>query len=298
VPEVSKVPDWFPKIRVRAGVLEPVRELLDAHRLNTVCEGALCPNRPECYAQKHVTVLILGGVCTRNCRFCAVGHGAPEPVDAEEPARVAAVARQMGMRHVVVTSVTRDDLPDGGAGHYAAVARALEELPDRPTAEALIPDFSGDTAAIGEVARSPYRVLAHNMETVPRLYSAVRPQADYQRSLRVLATLRRAAPDQLVKSGLMLGLGETESEVREVLRDLLGAGVTVLALGQYLQPTPDELTVKRFTPQAEFDRWAEEAKAMGFHSVAAGPYVRSSYRAAEALLSNDSPIRPQEEISP
>jgi lipoic acid synthetase len=185
--------------------------------------------------------------------------------------RVAGMANRLGMRHVVVTSVTRDDLPDGGAAHYAEVACALH------------PDFRGDVEAVSLVARSPYSVLAHNVETVPRLYPAARPEADYERSLRVLETLARSAPGKLVKSGLMLGLGETPSEVRLVLRDLRRVGVDVMAIGQYLQPTADELPVNRFTPQAEFDDWAEEARGMGFGFVTAGPYVRSSYRAGDAV---------------
>jgi len=282
------VPEWFPRVRVRTASLEPVRELVASLDLHTVCEGALCPNRPECYSRKHVTVLILGDSCTRSCGFCAVSHGRPTPVDPDEPSRVAEMARRLGMRHVVVTSVTRDDLPDGGAGHYAAVAESLAALPDAPTSEALIPDLGGDPGAIARVARSPYRILAHNLETVPRLYPRARPQADYGRSLAVLGTLKRTAPAKIIKSAIMLGLGETEEEVRSVLDDLLTAGATALAVGQYLRPTARELPVERFLPPEEFDRWAREARALGFAFVASGPYVRSSYRAAEALDAFDA----------
>lgn len=266
-------------MRVRPGVLDRTRDLLESLGLPTVCEGALCPNRPECYRRGHVTVLILGRNCTRRCRFCAVGSGAPEPVDPEEPARVARLAARLGMRHVVVTSVTRDDLPDGGAGQYAAVARALAGLPDAPTAEALVPDFRGDPEAIRTVARAPFGVLAHNLETVPRLYPRVRPGADYDRSLHVLAALVGQAHGRPVKSGLMLGLGETAEEVRGVLRDLRSAGVTSVCLGQYLRPGPDRLPVERYVPEEEFRAWAAEARALGFTEVASGPRVRSSYMA-------------------
>lgn len=286
---MPSVPSWFPRVRVRAGSLGPVRELVSELGLHTVCEGALCPNRPDCYTQRHVTVLILGNTCTRDCGFCAVAHGQPLAVDPSEPAKVAEMARRLAMRHVVVTSVTRDDLPDGGASQYVAVASELAALPDPPTSEALVPDFKGALAPIEAVARSPYRVFAHNLETVRRLYPIARPQADYDRSLTVLETFRRLAPAKVVKSGLMLGLGEEQEEILQALEDLRRAGVSALALGQYLQPTPSEVEVARFLRPEEFERLGEEARALGFDFVAAGPYVRSSYRAAEALATQTSP---------
>ena len=275
-------PTPLPRVRLKPGSLASVRDLVASHGLRTVCEGALCPNRPECYASRHVTVLVLGGVCTRSCRFCSVAGGPPRPPDPDEPRRVARAVSELGMRHVVVTSVTRDDLPDGGAGHFAAVAEALAALPEAPGLEALIPDFEGDEGAAAAVAASPYGVLAHNVETVPRLYPAVRPQADYRRSLGVLAALRRAAPGKVVKSGLMLGLGETREEVTEVLADLRGVGVEAVCVGQYLRPTPRQLPVARLVPEEEFQALAEEARALGFRSALCGPLVRSSYRAGEA----------------
>ena len=317
-------PAWFPRVRVRPGSLSSLRELQAASGIRTVCEGALCPNRPECYASGHLTVLILGAACTRRCRFCAVGRGFPEPPDPEEPGRVAAAVGRLGMRHVVITSVTRDDLPDGGASQYAETAAAMQRLPsasihrpedvslesshrdsplssplappDRegggdfwsaPSCEALIPDFLGDTDAVETVAQASFQVLAHNVETVPRLYPAVRPQAEYGRSLRVLAMLRRFAPEKIVKSGIMLGLGEVCDEVRRVMDDLRGVGVEALTLGQYLRPTPSELPVERYVGLEEFEYLAEEARLLGFRTVASGPYVRSSYRAAECLVSID-----------
>jgi lipoic acid synthetase len=242
----------------------------------------LCPNRPECYAAGHLTVLILGDACTRACAFCAVKHGPPAPLDPGEPSRVAKVASSLGMRHVVVTSATRDDLSDGGASQYVAVAEALAALPRPPTREALIPDLRGDRAAVAAVAAAPFHVLAHNVETVPRLYSSVRPQADYRRSLGVLRALKRIAPAKVVKSGFMLGLGESADEVRDLLRDLRACGVDALAVGQYLRPTARELPVMRYASEEEFAALAREARALGFLHVASGALVRSSYRAGEA----------------
>ncbi len=252
--------------------------MLEDLGIPTVCEGALCPNRPECYDAGHVTVLILGRRCTRACGFCAVEPGEPEPVDPDEPARVAELAARLGMDHVVVTSVTRDDLPDGGAGQYAAVARAVAALPRPVTAEALVPDFKGDPQALAAVAGAPYQVLAHNLETVPRLYPWVRPGADYARSLGVLRTLAGLARGRTVKSGLMLGLGETAGEVRRVLADLRDAGVDAVCLGQYLRPGPGRVPVARYLDETEFDRWADVARTLGFAAVSSGPRVRSSYR--------------------
>ncbi len=274
-----------PRVRVKASVLGAVRDRVAAGGLRTVCEGALCPNRPECYAAGHLTLLILGDRCTRACRFCAVSGGPPEAPDPAEPGRIAEMVGALGMGHVVVTSVTRDDLPDGGAAHYEAVGRALAALPAPPTAEALVPDFGGDPAAVARVAGAAYRLLAHNVETVPRLYPRVRPQAVYRRSLEVLATLGRAGGGRPVKSGLMLGLGETGAEVRAVLEDLRRVGVAAVTLGQYLQPTAGQLAPVRRVPAEEFAGWAETARALGFRSVVAGPLVRSSYRARLALES-------------
>lgn len=278
------MPTPLPRVRLHPGRLQGVRDLVAAHGLRTVCEGALCPNRPECYASRHVTVLVLGGSCTRSCRFCSVPGGRVEPPDPDEPRRVAEAVSALGMRHVVVTSVTRDDLPDGGAAHFAAVAEALASLPDPPTSEALIPDLGGDPACVALVAAAPYRVLAHNVETVPRLYPRARPQADYGRSLGVLGDLKRAAPAKVVKSGFMLGLGESAAEVSSLLVDLRTAGVDALAVGQYLRPTPRELPVERIVPDDEFSALADEARALGFRHVACGPLVRSSYRAGEASV--------------
>jgi lipoic acid synthetase len=223
--------------------------------------------------------MIMGDVCTRNCGFCAVTHGRPELLDPEEPSRVAQAAEGLGLRHVVVTSVNRDDLPDGGAGHFAATSRAIKErLPDCRV-EVLIPDFGGDESSVDMVAASPIDVLNHNIETVPRLYRRVRPSADYRRSLSVLRRGRWARRRLVTKSGLMLGLGETRAEVREVLEALRDAVCEILTLGQYLQPTQRHLPVERYLHPDEFADLKQEALALGFRHVESGPLVRSSYRA-------------------
>jgi len=252
-----------------------VREL----RLRTVCEEAICPNIWDCYSRRTATFLVLGDRCTRACRFCAVRHGRPLPPDPAEPARLVEAARRLGLRHVVITSVTRDDLPDGGAGHFAACVAALKATLPGVTVEVLTPDFRGWPVAV--VARSGPDVFAHNIETVPRLYPRVRPGADYSRSLELL---RQAAGAGLVtKSGLMVGLGETMEEIEAVLADLRRAGCLLLTVGQYLAPTAGHLPVERYLTPGEFESLRRRALALGFAGVAAGPLVRSSYRAAELL---------------
>ena len=265
-----------------------VKRLLGQHGLHTVCEGARCPNRAACWHDSAAAFLILGDACTRDCRFCAIPHDAhPAPPDPGEPARLAEVAAAMGLRHVVVTSVTRDDLPDGGAAHFAATIRALRaRLPDAAV-EVLIPDFQGDAAALDTVLAAQPDILNHNLETVERLQPSIRPQADYERSLAVLR--RAAAAGARAKSGLMLGLGETHEEISAALRDLRAAGVTLLTLGQYLAPSAAHHPVARFVAPAEFDCWRDAALALGFDSVAAAPPVRSSYHAGDLLAAGGAP---------
>ncbi len=246
-------------------------------KLATVCQSALCPNIGECFGRGTATFMILGTHCTRGCRFCAVEKGVPLPVDPQEPERVARAAHLMELKHVVVTSVTRDDLPDGGARHFAeTIACVRNECPDA-CVEVLVPDFAGDRTAMKIVCDAGPDVFNHNVETVPRLYSSIRRGASYGRSLYVLCFA--AARGMQVKSGLMLGLGETESEVRQVLEDLLEAGCASITIGQYLSPSKQHAPIERYLPPEEFDRWADVARSMGFQSVASAPLVRSSYRA-------------------
>ena len=276
-----RLPDWFRRPRAAGGGLHTAG-VLGSHGVDSVCREARCPNRAECFAAGTATFLILGTACTRACRFCAIAHAErPAPPDPEEPKRVAAAAREMGLRYVVVTSVTRDDLPDGGAAHFAATVRALRETIPGLKVELLIPDMQGDEQALATVFESRPDVLNHNVETTAALHPAVRPQADYQRSLDVLR--RAAAAGLVVKSGLMLGLGETDEDVAQTLRDLRAAGVRLLTLGQYLPPSEKHYPLSRHVPPEEFAAWKERALAMGFAGVASGPMVRSSYRAARMV---------------
>jgi lipoyl synthase len=257
-------------------------DLLDGLALHTVCQEARCPNLDECFGRGTATFLILGDRCTRGCRFCAIGHGRPASPDPNEPQRVAEAAARLGLRHAVLTSVTRDDLPDGGAGHFAAAVQALRCRLPAVTVEVLIPDLKGSHAALETVLQARPDVLNHNVETVPRLYRTVRPGADYRRSLALLARAKALRPALVTKSGLMLGLGERTTEVIQVLHDLRQAGCDLLTLGQYLQPSNCQLPVVRYVPPDEFAAYGDKAWAMGFRGVAAGPLVRSSHR-AEAL---------------
>ena len=254
--------------------------MLQELRLETVCENARCPNRPECYARRTATFMILGNVCTRPCGFCSVHKGAPEMLEDDEPARVAEAAHRLGLRHVVITSVTRDDLPDGGADHFRRCILAVRERTGAAV-EVLTPDFMGDLAAVDIVLSAAPEVYNHNMETVPRLYKKVRGRASYQRSLDLLAHVKRRSPATVTKSGLMLGLGETVEELFEVLADLRAVKCDTLTLGQYLAPTLKHIPVARYVPPEEFDSLAVLARTMGFRKVTAGPFVRSSYHADE-----------------
>ena len=251
--------------------------------LHTVCQSARCPNLGECFARGTATFLLLGDVCTRDCRFCAVAHGRPAPPDGDEPARLARAASMLGLRHVVLTSVTRDDLPDGGAGHFSAAIAALRAALPGATVEVLVPDFQGSAAALELLLRARPDVLNHNVETVPRLYPEVRPQADYRRSLNLLVRAGRAAPGLLTKSGLMVGLGERREEVLDVLRDLQAAGVGAVTIGQYLQPTRGHLSVQEYLAPEAFADYARAAREIGLGHVLSGPLVRSSYHAADLL---------------
>jgi lipoic acid synthetase len=275
-------PAWLIQKTPDQDSLLGMRRLMQGRELHTVCVEAQCPNQGECFARGTATFLILGDTCTRGCKFCAVKRGRPAPPDPAEPGRLADAARALGLRHVVITSVTRDDLPGRGAGQFAACIRAVQQALPQASVEVLIPDLDGRAELLRVVAGAGPQVIAHNLETVPRLYGQVRRGADYERSLRLVALIKQALPSAVSKSGLMLGLGEGEAEVLAVLRDLRQARCDVLTLGQYLAPSPRHAPVRAFAPPAVFQRLKEAALAMGFKYVAASPYVRSSYRAAEA----------------
>jgi lipoic acid synthetase len=276
-----KKPRWLRKRLPTGEDYEKIKGLIDKDRLHTVCQEAKCPNMWECFSQQTATFLIMGSRCTRNCRFCSIAQGPVGPPDPAEPARVAAAARQMGLSYVVITSVTRDDLTDGGAVFFANTIDEIHRQMPTAMVEVLIPDFQGDAQALHTVLKARPDVLNHNIETVPRLYPIVRPQARYQRSLQLLSRVQTYDACLPIKSGLMLGLGEHSAEICSTLKDLLGAGCRILTIGQYLQPSKAHLPVKRFIPPAEFESWKSSALEMGFCEVASGPFVRSSYHAKE-----------------
>jgi len=279
----GRKPDWLKRRLPSGDAFNRVRELIEKSQLHTVCQEAKCPNIWECYSQQTATFLIMGDRCTRNCGFCSVAPGRPAPLDLQEPARVAATVAAMGLRYVVVTSVTRDDLADGGAGHFAATIRAIRRRMPKAQIEVLIPDFQGDAGALDTVLDTRPDVLNHNIETVPRLYPQVRPQADYRRSLELLRRSREFDTSLPTKSGLMLGLGEARQEVHRSLQDLREAGCRILTLGQYLQPSPQHLPVQTFVTPQEFEDWRRTALGLGFSEVASAPFVRSSYHAKDAF---------------
>jgi lipoic acid synthetase len=274
-------PPWL-KVRFPAGEnYGRLQELMRGQVLHTVCEEARCPNIGDCWNRGTATFMILGDTCTRSCGFCAVKTGRPGTVDHGEPARVALAVQRMGLRHAVITSVNRDELPDGGAGIFAETIRWVRKLSPGTTIEVLIPDFKGDWDALATVTAARPEILNHNTESVPRLYHRVRPQAVYSRSLELLERAKSLDPGSYTKSGLMVGLGETFDEMRDVLRDLAARRVDILTVGQYLQPTPAHLPVVRYWHPDEFVALKEQALAMGFRHVEAGPLVRSSYHAEE-----------------
>ena len=276
---IQRKPDW---IRVRAPnhpVYHETRALMRENRLVTVCEEAACPNIGECWSQRHATMMIMGDTCTRACSFCNVRTGQPEALDADEPRRVADAVAKLGLRHVVITSVDRDDLRDGGAAHFAAVIRALRDAAPGTTVEVLTPDFLRKPGGLEVVAEARPDVFNHNLETVPRLYPTIRPGARYYQSLRLLDRVKMVDPTIFTKSGLMLGLGEQRAEVMQVMDDLRVADVDFLTLGQYLQPTVKHAAVDRFVPPDEFADYAAMARSKGFLMVSATPLTRSSYHA-------------------
>jgi lipoic acid synthetase len=284
----ERKPPWLKKRIPSLQDLQKVKSILDETDLHTVCEEARCPNLGECFSKGTSTFLILGRVCTRNCGFCAVEHGAPAPTDESEPERVAQAVQKMGLQYVVITSVTRDDLPDGGASLFAKTIQAIRALNPKIKIEVLIPDFKGDQTSLKAVLKEYPDVLNHNIETISRLYPRVRPQADYSRSLNLLKSSKKSHPYILTKSGFMLGLGETQEEVLELLRGLREVGCDFLTVGQYLQPRPDRLPVVRFIPPEEFEEYKRLGEEMGFKAIASGPFVRSSFHASQMFNAHDS----------
>lgn len=278
-------PEWL-RIRVQSGGnYSEVENILKDLSLNTVCEEANCPNKMECFNRKTATFMILGRICTRNCTFCNVEKNKPQPVDEDEPMHVAKAVRELNLRHVVITSVTRDDLPDGGADHFARVINEIKKLDKKVTVEVLIPDFKGSIEALNKVADAMPEVINHNVETVPRLYPSVRPMAVYKRSLKLLDNVKNRNSKIFTKSGIMLGLGENKEEVIEVLKDLRDVDCDFLTIGQYLAPSKKHHPVIEYVHPDIFEEYENKAYELGFKYVASGPLVRSSYLAEKALYS-------------
>ena len=280
-PVAERLPRWLKRQVPKGNSNHFTHQLLEEFQLETVCDHAKCPNRMECYSQKTATFMVLGSICTRPCGFCAVERGKPAPLSDDEPQRLAQAAERMGLRHVVITSVTRDDLPDGGADHFYRCVMAVRER-TAATVEVLTPDFLNNPAALQRVVAARPEVFNHNTETVPRLYRQVRgPKSDYRWTLNLLQQVKQIDSSILTKSGLMLGLGETHQELLDVLCNLREAGCDLLTLGQYLQPGPRYLPVVRYLPPDEFDELGALARQLGFRKVASGPFVRSSYHARD-----------------
>lgn len=279
---MERKPEWL-RVRYNQEAVAEVAQLLGELKLNTVCKEANCPNLGECYRKHTATFMILGSQCTRNCRFCNVTPGHPLPPDPEEPENVAAAAKRLGLRHVVLTCPTRDDLPDGGAEQFARTVRAIRAACPGVTVETLISDMQMNTAALDVVIEAHPEVLNHNVETVRALQKAVRPQADYERSLAVLRYCKEKDPSLLTKTGFMVGLGETEEQIGELMDDVLAVGCDILTIGQYLQPTPEHYPLARYATPEDFARYKEMALDKGFRYVASAPLARSSYKAWEAL---------------
>ncbi len=280
---LRRLPPWLKRPLPIGGGMASTRRIVAESGVATVCEEARCPNLTECWSHRTATFMILGDRCTRRCHFCAVSTARPEPPVADEPARLAEAVARLGLRHVVITAVARDDLADEGAGHFAACIRAVREQSPTAAIEVLPADFHARPECVATVCDARPDVFNHNLETVERLTPIVRPQAKYQRSLEVLRMVRSYNPRIPTKSGLMVGLGETADELRQTLVDLRAAGCAVVTIGQYLQPTPEHAPIARFYEPAEFDFWAAQAREIGFESVASGPFVRSSYHAGEVF---------------
>jgi len=278
-----KFPYWIKKKAPDQEILQEMGELLRSLSLHTVCEEARCPNIGECFSKKTATFMILGEVCTRNCKFCAVKKGKPLPLDFEEPKNIAEAVKRLNLNYVVITSVTRDDLNDGGAEHFAKTVKEIKSRNRRIKVELLIPDFKGYLSSLQLVLEAEPDVLNHNLETVPRLYSEVRPQAEYERSLTLLKRSKKLSPSIYTKSGLMVGLGEKFEEIVDVMKNLREVKCDMLTIGQYLKPSPKHLKIKEFVKPEKFKEYEKIGISLGFSSIVAGPFVRSSYRAEEAF---------------
>ncbi len=279
----ERLPRWFLQPVRSNGDMREVEALLKNYQLHTVCQSAKCPNRMECFSRRTATFMIMGDICTRHCSFCGVKKGKPFPLDPLEPVRVAEVSKKLNLEHVVVTSVTRDDLADGGAAHFGETVRAIKGVNSGASVEVLIPDFKGREESILEVISAGPEVLNHNIETVERLYPMVRSEAAYRRSLEVLETAKRVNPQLITKSGVMVGLGEEWEDLTAAFEDLAKVGCDILTLGQYLRPSQENLEVERFYKPAEFARLEKLAREAGIKEVVAAPLVRSSYRAKESM---------------
>lgn len=276
-----RLPKWAKRKIGSRGSIHKMKEVLRREGLHTVCEEASCPNIGECFSKPTVTFMIMGNVCTRNCGFCDVTPGTPKLLDIEEPVKIARVSKQLGLSHVVITSVTRDDLLDGGAGHFGSTIKELKNAIPEASIEVLTPDFKGDVALLGPIARERPDIFNHNVETVPRLYPLVRPQADYERSLKILRGMKRLEPEIITKSGIMLGLGEKREEILGVMDDLRTVGCDVLTIGQYLRPSKGNLPVVEYVEEVVFAEYGDIARKKGFLHVASAPLVRSSFNAEE-----------------
>lgn len=276
-----RLPKWAKRKIGTSGSIHRMKEVLRREGLHTVCEEARCPNMGECFSKPTATFMIMGDVCTRNCGFCGVTPGIPKLLDPEEPTKIAQVSKQLGLKHVVITSVTRDDLHDGGARHFGSTIKELRSAVPEASIEILTPDFKGDVALLMPIVRERPDIFNHNVETVSRLYPFVRPQADYERSLKILKSMKALEPDILTKSGIMLGLGETRDEVIEVMDDLRAVGCDVFTIGHYLRPSKGNLPVVEYISEELFVEYGEIAREKGFLYVASAPLVRSSFNAEE-----------------
>ena len=276
-----RIPPWLRIKLPKSENFSCTSGLIKDLNLNTVCQSAKCPNKWECFSKNVATFLIMGRICTRNCAFCNITPGDMSPLDTEEPIRVAEAARRLELKHVVITSVTRDDIPDGGSAHFAATINAVREVMPDCTIEVLIPDFQGDDEALQRVLDARPDVLNHNLETVPHLYDEIRPQADYQQSLYLLANAKRLAPDIPTKSGIMVGLGETDGQIMKVLDDFAAIKCDIVTIGQYMQPSRQHPMVKRYVEPEVFEQYAEEGRKRGITHMFSAPLVRSSYNAEQ-----------------